>query len=569
MKSNAHLRIRVISACVVLIVLVLIAKLYYLQIVLGDDFRLKAEHQYVRPNENVFSRGSIFFQNKDGTLFGAAVLKTGFTLSVNPRLIKNPEETYAKINAILPIDRGDFLTKAGKSNDPYEEIAKRVDDATGRKIDALKLPGVSVYQDRWRFYPGQELAANVLGFVGYQGNVLNGRYGIENYYDDTLHRQDNDLYTNFFAEIFSNIEKTVAQKTKLEGDVVTSIEPTVEGTLEKELASVEDQWHSDLSGGIIMNPKTGEIYAMATSPSFNPNSFQTEKNQAIFPNPSVEHVYEMGSIIKPLTMAAGIDSGTVTPETTYDDKGFLMLNNAKISNFDGKGRGVVTMQTVLNESLNTGAAFVALKMGNDLFSTYFRNFGLGEETGIDLPNETAGLIDNLKSPRSLEHATASFGQGIAMSPISTIRALAALANGGYLVTPHVAERIDYRIGVSKNISYDPGRRVIGPATAETVTTMLVKVVDQALLGGTVKLPRYSVAAKTGTAQIAKETGGGYYADRYLHSFFGYFPAYNPQFIVFLYTIYPKNATYASHTLTAPFISLTKFLVNYYHVPPDR
>jgi cell division protein FtsI/penicillin-binding protein 2 len=229
------------------------------------------------------------------------------------------------------------------------------------------------------------------------------------------------------------------------------------------------------------------------------------------------------------------------------------------------------MQTVLNDSLNTGVSFVVGKMGNQLFTDYFKKFGLGEETGIDMPNEAPGLIDNLNSPREIEHATASFGQGIAMSPIITVRALSALANGGYLVTPHLVKKIDYTTGLSKNLSYEKGTQVIKPETSQTISKMLVTVVDKALLGGSVKMPNYSIGAKTGTAQIAKEGGGGYYADRYLHSFFGYFPASNPKFIVFFYTLEPKGVggDFASHTLTMPFIDTTKFLINYYKIPPDR
>ena len=196
-------------------------------------------------------------------------------------------------------------------------------------------------------------------------------------------------------------------------------------------------------------------------------------------------------------------------------------------------------------------------------------FGLGEETGIDLPGEVQGHIENLKSNREIEQATASFGQGIAMSPIITIRALSALSNGGILPSPHVVKRINYDIGISKDMSYNPGKQVIKPETSETITRMLVEVVDKALLNGTLKMKNYSVAAKTGTAQIAKEGGGGYYDDRYLHSFFGYLPAYNPSFIIFLYTVNPIGVRYASETLSHPFNDISKFLINYYEIPPDR
>ncbi len=571
MKSNSVFRIRLISAGIILAVCVLITKLYLLQIVSGEDFRLRAERQYLHPSENTYNRGTIFFQNKDASLVGAATLKVGFTIGINPKALEDPEQAFDKLNAILPIDRKTFLARAAQKDTLYAIVAKKVDEGPAQKIQALKITGVLVYKDRYRFYPGRTLSANTLGLVGYKGDVLAGRYGLESYYNDILSRNTNALFSNFFVEIFSNIQKSIDTKSKFEGDIITSIEPTVEGFLEKELVAIQDKWNSRATGGIIMNPKTGEIYAMGNYPTFDPNALQNETDPAIFSDPIVENVYEMGSIVKPLTIAAGLDSGTITPESTYVDKGFLILNNSKISNFDGKGRGLVDMQTVLNESLNTGAAYVAGKMGNELFSDYFRRYGLGEETGIDMPNETPGLIDNLKSPRDIEHATASFGQGIAMSPITTVRALASLANGGYLVTPHIVQRIEYKIGVSKNISYEKGVQVLKPGTSEEISRMLVTVVDKALLGGTVKMANYSIAAKTGTAQIAKPGGGGYYSDKYLHSFFGYFPAYDPKFIIFLYTIEPKGVggDFASHTLTAPFMNITKFLINYYKVAPDR
>lgn len=277
----------------------------------------------------------------------------------------------------------------------------------------------------------------------------------------------------------------------------------------------------------------------------------------------------MGSIIKALTMAAGLDSKVVTPSSTYYDAGFLDLNTYTIKNFDGKGRGTVNMQAVLNQSLNTGVSHIVKLMGREKFRSYFSALQLGSESGIDLPSEERGLVDNLNSPRDVEYATASFGQGIAMTPIATARALAALGNGGYMVTPHVASRIEYQDGTSKEITYPQGAQVWSNETSETVSRMLATVVDEALRGGSVALPHHSVAAKTGTAQIANPNGGGYYDDKYLHSFFGYFPAYDPQFLVFLYTVEPKGVQYASETLTTPFIDITKFLINYYNIPPDR
>ncbi|MFA6552268.1 MAG: penicillin-binding transpeptidase domain-containing protein, partial [Candidatus Paceibacterota bacterium] len=236
---------------------------------------------------------------------------------------------------------------------------------------------------------------------------------------------------------------------------------------------------------------------------------------------------------------------------------------------DKKPKGWQNIQDVLSHSLNTGAAFVESKLGNENFKKYMLAFGVGEETGIDLPNETPGMIGNLNSPRDLEYAQASFGQGIAMSPIMIGRAIGAIANGGILVTPHVVSKINYKVGLSKEITYENEKRVIKKETADEVTRLMVHAVDTSLLSGAEKLPNFSVAAKTGTAQIAKEGGGGYYDDKFLHSFIGYFPAYNPKFLIFLFTKEPKSVEFAQNTLAKPFFELTKFLINYYEIAPDR
>lgn len=573
MKESSTWRIRSIAGAIILFALILVTKLYFVQIVNGDEFRDKADHQYVRPSERVFSRGNIYFTKKDGTLSSAATVKSGFVLAVNPRQIGGLEkatEAYEKLLPILPeLDRADFIARASKENDPYEEVARKIDQDTGKKIERLKIKGVQLYKDKWRFYPGGDLAAHTLGIVGFKGDEVAGRYGLERSFEETLRRGGDTVYVNFFAEVFSNISKTITKKSELEGDVVTTIEPNVQQFLERTVEGVTKKYSSEMTGAIIMNPKTGEIYAMSHDPNFDPNNFQNESDVSIFTNPMVESVREMGSIIKPLTVAAGLDSGAITAKSTYDDKGFLEVDGVRISNFDGIGRGTVDMQRVLSNSLNTGVAYIVQQMGRDTFSRYFQNFGLGEYSGVDLPNEARGLIDNLNSPRDIEHFTASYGQGIATTPLATVRALSALGNGGTLPRPHVVKEIKYKVGFSNQMDSSEGPRVIKKETSEEITRMLVNVVDEALLRGEVKNPRYSIAAKTGTAQIADPKGKGYYKDRYLHSFFGYFPAYNPKFIIFMYTVYPKDVSYASETLTLPFIDLSKFLINYYEIPPDR
>ena len=431
----------------------------------------------------------------------------------------------------------------------------------------MKIPGISIYKEKWRYYPGGELAANVLGFMGFKGDEYAGRYGLERYYEGTLKRNSEDVYVNFFAEIFSNIKGAV-EGEKMEGDIVTSIEPDTQKYLEDLLHDIQKQYSSKLTGGIIMNPMNGQIYAMGKVPSFDPNNLGSVSDLTVLRNDLVESVYEMGSIIKPLTMAVGVDVGKVTASTTYNDQGSIKVNDRTISNFDKKGRGVITLMYAMAKSLNTGFVFIEQQVGNAIFRKYFEAFGLGEKTGIDLPNEASGLIDTLKHNNDVEFVTAAFGQGIAVSPIETIRAEASIANGGYLVTPHVVKQIKYRIGIDKNVEPEKGARVIKEETALAVTRMLINNVDTSLLDGKAKNPRYSVGAKTGTAQIPIR-GAGYQEDQYLHSFIGFLPAYNPKFIVFLYTVNPRGVNYASDSLAKPFINLTKYLINYYQIPPDR
>ena len=562
-------RIRFIFFCFLLFGLILCVRLYFIQIVHSQDYIDKADRQYVSLTNNIFDRGNIFFQNKDESLFRVASLFTGYIIALNPQKITDPAPIYESLSNLLPLDLDVFYAKVNQKNSVYQKIAGEVPEEIMKKIEALNIPGLQIEKERSRTYPGDSLAAQTLGFVAYDGDILVGRYGLEKYYEDVLSRQSNQAYVNFFAEIFSNLKQTISDDFKREGEIITSLEPVVQNFLEKTLADISQKYDSKLSGGIIIDPMTGEIYAMAVDPTFNLNKFSEEKDISVFNNPLVEGLYEMGSIIKPLTMAAGLDSGAVNAVTTYNDTGSLSLDTYTIYNHDKKAHGVVNMQEVLSQSLNLGVSFVVRKMGKEKFADYMRNYGLAEETGIDLPGENHGRLENLDSPRDIEYATASFGQGISMTPIETVRALSSLANGGKLIIPHIVKKINYITGLFNNISYvDEAKQVLKKETSEEISRMLTVVVDKALAGGKVALPNYSVAAKTGTAQIAKP-GGGYYDDRWLHSFFGYFPSYNPRFLVFLYTVEPKGISFASQTLTEPFMDNVKFLINYYNIAPDR
>ncbi len=553
-----------------LIALLLLGRAFYIQIIRHDHYTALADKQYVSKVSENFDRGNIYFSSYKGTLVPAANLYTYYRLAITPNLVKDPQKLYEDLNKIIPLDQESFIKRASKEDDPYEEVAKDLSLEQVNAIKLLKIKGIIFVKDNKRSYPQEEVGAKIIGFVGNDGTRVKGQYGLERYYDDTLTRGNSNVSVNFFAELFADIENTiVSNKDRQEGDVVTTIDAEAARVLYSTLKETRKTWNSDSIGGIIMDPKTGRIIAMESLPEYDPNQFSIVKDSSVFLNQSVSSVYEMGSIIKPITLAAALDAGVVTEETTYNDTGFRDLNGYKVRNFDGKPRGEgTTMQTILDKSLNVGIVFLVEQLGIDHFQSYFKKFGIGEETGIDLPGEASGLIKNIDSNVLVDNATAGFGQGIAITPIQTVRALATLGNGGKLVTPHLTDSVIYKNGDVKKIVQDEGEQVISPLTSEIISRMLVHVVDTALKNGEYKMDRYSIAAKTGTAQMVRP-GGGYYEDRYLHSFFGYFPAYEPRFIIFLFHTHPKGAEYASATLTDPFFKLVKFLISYYEIPPDR
>lgn len=578
MNSSQRLRTRVVLGAVVCAASALIVALYYIAVVNGDKYTAKADAQYAGPSSTLFDRGAIYFtahasdSSKTPVRTTAAAVGSGYLVYMNPQLMRDPAGAYQAVSQYLELDKNSFLAKAAKANDPYEELARRIDQASADSVRKLGVPGIGVLPETWRSYPGGTMAAHALGLVGEDSETgkVAGRYGLERYYDAVLARTASSK-GNAIAKLFSDVTGTVFGSGDGEtGDIVTTIEPSVERYLERTLAETDALWHPDEIGGIIIDPNTGEIFAMASLPSYDPNNTAAVKNVSIFSDPLVENVYEMGSIMKPLTMAAALDSGAVRATTVYDDTGCMTLDKKKICNFDQRARGPGTsMQAILSQSLNVGASTIALETGATEFIRYLESFGIGAKTGIDLPNESAPLTGNLKKGSDINVATASYGHGISVSPIGIARALSVLANGGHVITPRLVKEINYSDGTVKEVATEKSGPVLKAETLAEVSKMLTKVVDESLKGGKIKNERYTIAAKTGTASIADPVNGGYYTDRYLHSFFGYFPATNPRFLVFLYQVHPKGAQYASDTLTEPFDGLATFLLNYYNIPPDR
>lgn len=570
MRAQFRSRIRLVLAFFILAALGILVRLYFVQIVHGEEYSQKADRQFSSGGGGLFDRGSIYFTRKDGTLISAATLATGFLVAINPQVLGDPETAYSAIISVASstISRDAFLTAAAKKSRVYIEVAHRLSDDGGQALSAKKIPGVQVLRERWRQYPGGKLAAQSIGIVSYgSSDVLAGRTGLEAAYEGTLARSSDSLYKNFFAELFSNVGNLLVDaKDAREGDIVTTIEPEVQTRLAGDIAKLNQRYASKESGGIIMDPSTGAIIAIANYPTYDGNNLQSV-DPALLGNPFVEHVYEFGSIMKPITMTAALDASVITPETTYTDTGCITVNTARICNWDAKARGVIPMRQIIIQSLNVGASWIATELGQDKFREYFTKL-FGQKTGVDLPNEGRALLGNLSKSQQIGYNTAAYGQGVAMTPMQMIRALGAIANGGVMVQPHLVRSARLNSGIERKLDWSKETPVFSATAVRETTQMMTALVDEKLEDGKAKIPTMSVAAKTGTAQLT-DGRGGYYSDRFFHSFIGFFPSYNPRFIILLYTNDPQDVTYASETLNATFLDLVHFLIDYYAVPPDR
>ncbi len=556
-------RIYALSAVVFLLMGLLLLRLSWLGIYRHTFYEARAERQQLITQTIEASRGNIFVQEKGRTI-PVATTKKGWLLAVDTRSLGNPKDVYEKLVRLgsLRVSEESFIQKASKPNDPYEVVEHRIEADAKQRILEERMSGVLFSEERWRFYPAGSLGAHLLGFVD-ADNI--GQYGVERFYDKEL-RGENGIFTGqktlggnllFFGEQLIRPEKNGF-------DIVLTIDAGAQSFVERTVHDAAIRYNAVSAGGIVINPKNGRIIAMAAYPTFDPNRYSKEKNLSVFKNPLVESLFEMGSVVKPLTMAAAFDAGVINAQTTYNDVGSREIDGRKISNHDSKAHGRLPMQEILSQSLNMGAVFLEEQLGKERFLDYFRKYGLGEKTNIDVPNEARGNLKNLDSMRSVEFATASFGQGISLSPIGLVRALSAIANGGLLVNPRVVERVGYE-DRSQTTSQN---RILKEEAAQEVTRMLVEIVDKKLLNGKAKILGYSVAAKTGTAQVAASDRRGY-SDEFMHTFFGFGPAYNPEFLVFYYLERPHGVRYASETLTESFKSTMKFLFSYFEVPPDR
>lgn len=517
--------------------------LYSIQITKGDYYSVKAASLYGSSRAIIPPRGNIYFHDRNGKLIPAALDKEYPTIFANTKEIPDPAGAANSLSEILDMTGANLLKLLSKKNDPYEPLVRRATDAELESLKLVSVPGIYVDYEPSRFYPFQKDAAHVLGFVSTEPDNLNGIYGIEAYYNKRLKGIAGDLKS----------EKVVSPVPG--DDVNLTIDKNIQTQAEDVLKSLIQDYSAPSGSIVVEDPKTGQILAMTSSPSFDPNSY-SDYSVKNFLNPVVQSIYEPGSIFKVITMAAGIDSGAITPETTYVDTGELTLNGKTIRNWDKKAHGKLTMTNVIEQSLNLGSAFAEDAMGNDTFYKYLLKFGLKETTHIDLPGEVRGSLGALeKNPREINFAAASFGQGISVTPIALLKAISVVANHGVMMQPYLNADIAPQV-LGRVISEDTSRKVVG---------MMVSAVNKNEIA---KIKGYNIAGKTGTAQVPDFKNGGY-TDDVINTFVGFVPAYNPKFVVMIKLDKAAGAPLAGTNVVPAFRNLTQFILNYYNIPPDN
>lgn len=542
-KKSLSIRFFLLIGTTALLFLFTLSNVYKLQIGESDFYADRALAYNTKSEAFAARRGDIFFGDVP-----AAITKEYPLIYAVPTEIKDPAAAASLLTKVLDLDADVLVKMFSKVGDQYELLIPRASEEQVEAVESISLKGIYVRSSKERLYPFDFLASQVLGFVGMdsENEFPIGKYGVEAEYEGLLAGT---------AQSFDGEGELV---DSIDGDdVVLTINRDVQVRAETIIQELVEKYSAKGATVIVQEPKTGAILAMGSYPSFNPNAYGKAKVSA-FLNPAVQAFYEPGSIAKVITMAIGLDTGAFKPSTVYHDVGEITLNGRTIKNWDLKAYGDVTMTQGIERSINTVLVYAESLIGHETFYDYLNKFGFKEKTGIGLPGEVSGSLAPMEEVgRDINFANASFGQGIAVTPIRLITAISAIANDGVMMEPY--------INAAKGPKVD--RRVVSKKAADQVTEMMVSAVEKNYLAD---IDHYEVAGKTGTAQVPDFKYGGYkdFDEAVINTYIGFAPASDPKFTIMLKLDEPKHAPLAGQTVVPAFKELAEFLLNYYGVAPD-
>jgi len=579
-------RAKVIFAAFVIFTGLIGVRLFYWQILSQGRLLALAESQYLQVLEIPASRGEI--QARDS--FPLVTNQEAFLVFASiPDLKNKPEEIAGKLAPILAdLEIKDQEEQTGedpakirqnkieaKENELKEKLtvrnvvwvalARKIDKAKKEKIESLKIAGIGFRPEEKRFYPEASMAAHLLGFVGSDAKGQDqGYFGLEGYYNGQLkgrpgmRSQEKDATGK--PILLGNVKEI---EPKNGNTLVTTIDRTIQLIAEEKLKKGVEKYGAKGGSVVILDPKTGQVLAMASEPSYDPAQWQDYKEEN-FKNPIVADAFEPGSIFKLVAMSAALNEGVVKPDTICDKcEGPREIGGFTIRTWNNKYYPNSTATQILEHSDNVGMVFVIEKLGLNRFLRYLKKYGFGESSGIDLQDETVPEIRPTEQWNPIDLAVASCGQGITVTPIQMVRLVATIANGGELVTPYVVSKI---IGEENIFENKPKieRRVLNQETAKVLTEMMVKTVEN----GEARYfaPKgYKIAGKTGTAQIP--IAGHYDPHKTIASFVGFAPADDPRFAMIVRYIQPSSSPYGSETAAPTFFEIAKELFAYFGIPP--
>lgn len=540
-----------------------IFRLFYWQIIKAEELSAMGKSQYGSIITISSERGDI--KTSDG--FPVATNKISYLVFVNPKEVKEKDSLSEMLSSALGMETASISAQL-RLDRFWVPLKRGVDVQKKEALEKMKLPGVGFEQESVRFYPEASLAAQLIGFVGKDDSGEDkGYFGLEGYYDRQL--KGKSVTTIKIRDALGRpiVSQQNGSAYDQKGRSLTlHIDRAIQYLVEKKLQLAVEKYGA--SGGMIgiMDPKTGNVIALANYPSFDPRTYQ-EYSPDVYKNAFITNSFEPGSTFKALVMAAGIDDKKVEANTKCPicEKP-IEIGGYEIRTWNNTYIPNITMSDVIMHSDNTGMVYVAQKLGLDTMFRYFQKFGIGESTGIDLQGEVAPSLRERGMWYPIDVATAGFGQGISVTPIELLSAFAAIANGGTRMEPHVVSKIETEDGQNVSIDPKPLGQPISEKTAKIMTEILVHAVNK----GEAQYARvkgYRIAGKTGTAQIP--IAGHYDPDKTIASFIGFAPADEPKFAMVVIIDRPTSSIYGSETAAPLFFEISRDLLAYYSIPPTE
>ena len=544
--KNIHIRIKIISLVIILVFLLIIGKVFYIQVIQYNKLNKYAESLWSRNLPIEGNRGIIYDRN--GVVLADNITTT--SLVIIPNQVVDKENTAKQISDILGSDYQDMLEHVSKKSsiERVHPEGRRLSYEIADKIADLKLPGVYLVKESKRYYPYDTLMSHTIGFVGIDNQGLSG---LELMYDDYLTGEYGAI--KYFSDAKgSRLDLNEVYEKPQDGiNMTLTINYDIQASLERELDNAVTKYNPDQALGIAMNPKTGEILAISSRPNFSPTNYQNYTVEEINRNLPIWMTYEPGSTFKIITLASSLEEKIVDLDNdNYYDSGATKVENATIHCWKHGGHGAQTYLQVVENSCNPGFVQLGLKLGKDKLFNYLKLFGFGTKTGVDLNGEGAGIIFDLAKVGPVELATTAFGQGVSVTPIQQITAVSAAINGGYLYKPYIVKTLNEPETNSVVLENKPTvvRKVISDETSSKVRYALESVVTNGT-GRPAFIDGYRVGGKTGTAQKVKD--GRYMVGNYIVSFIGFLPADDPEVVVYIAIDNAKGVTQYGGTVAAP------------------